>query len=596
MAAQGGEASPRKTPDASSMANVVAHRPQADAPRSLIAACLSLGLLHSLVMFLAFPPVGWWPCAFLAPMGPFLAAVRLGRTPSRRARVKGALAVWAGCVPFWAFTEWWIVDVSAPGYPFLVLIQAFWPAAFAWLAGAGAARWPRVPAWAILAPAWVGVEFIRGELFANGYAWGLVAYPLIDAPVLAAAATVGGVYLVSLLTCIPAACIIDSRAGRRAWSIAGVVTWTLATLMAWPLASASKGTGQTVRITAIQTNVAQSNKLAWTMESELSDFARFEAMTEEAAKDAPDVIVWPETMLPGVTLERQALEELRSKGVYHELRGASGVRRIDADHFAVQVKALSTRVGVPLLLGEDAQEGFRVAPVDDGLEFRYDRRYNSVYLLVDGETSDARYDKVRLTPFGETMPYISNFPSLEAALLDLGARGMRFDLDAGTKETVFELPRTGGGAFRVATPICFEVTVAPHVRRLVAGRQGVRRADVIINVTNDGWFGSFAPARLQHLQIARWRSLELATPMVRAANTGISCAIDSGGRVRELGPVGAASPALSEGVVPTVVELPGELTMYARSGDVAGWASLAWLAPLLWAALRPSRGERESKT
>ena len=52
MAAQGGEASPRKTPDASSMANVVAQRLQADAPRSLIAACLSLGLLHSVVMFL----------------------------------------------------------------------------------------------------------------------------------------------------------------------------------------------------------------------------------------------------------------------------------------------------------------------------------------------------------------------------------------------------------------------------------------------------------------------------------------------------------------------------------------------------------------
>jgi apolipoprotein N-acyltransferase len=590
MAAQGGEASPRKTPDASSMANVVAQRLQADAPRSLVAACLSLGLLHSLVMFLAFPPVGWWPCALLAPLGPFLAAALLGKTPSQWARVKGALAVWAGCVPFWAYTEWWIIDVSAPGYPFLVLIQAFWPALFAWLAGAGAARWPRVPSWAILAPAWVGVEFLRGELFANGYAWGLVAYPLIDAPVLAAAATVGGVYLVSLLTCIPAACVIDAKMGRRAWSITGVVAWALATLAAWPVASAAKGTGQTVRITAIQTNVAQSNKLAWTMESELSDFARFEAMTLEAAKEKPDVIVWPETMLPGVTLERQALEELRSMGVYHELRGSSGVRRIDADHFAVQVKALSTRIGVPLLLGEDAQEGFRAVFVEDRLEFRRDRRYNSVYLLIDGETCDARYDKVRLTPFGETMPYISNFPSLERALLDLGARGMRFDLDAGTKETVFELPRADGGVFRAATPICFEVTVAPHVRQLVAGREGVRRADVLINVTNDGWFGSFAPARLQHLQIARWRSLELATPMVRAANTGISCAIDAGGRV------GVAGPALTEGVVPTVVELPGELTMYARSGDVAGWASLAWLAPLLWAALRPSRGEREAKT
>ncbi|MEI7658161.1 MAG: apolipoprotein N-acyltransferase [Phycisphaerae bacterium] len=575
------------------MPNAVAQGPRTHAARSLVATCLSLGLFHSLVMFLALAPVGWWPCAFLAPLGPFVAAMRLGAEPSRRARVKGVLAVWAGCVPFWAFTEWWIVDVSAAGYPFLVFIEAFWPAFFAWLAGAGVARWPRVPAWLLLAPAWAGVEFFRGELFANGYAWGLVAYPLIDAPVLAAAATVGGVYLVSLLACVPAAAVIDARVGRRAWSIVGVMLWVAATVAGWASASSTKGTGVTVRIAAIQTNVPQSNKLAWSMESELADYAKFEAMTEAAAKAGPDVIVWPETMMPGVTLEPGALEELRSKGVFHEIRGAAGPRRIDADHFAVQVKALSRRIGTSMLVGEDAQEGFRVVPVDEGLEFRYDRRYNSVYLLRGGETSDVRYDKVRLTPFGETMPYISSVPWLERALLDFGARGMRFDLDAGEKETVFELARTGGGTFRAATPICFEVTVAPHVRRLVAGHDGTRRADVIINVTNDGWFGSFTPARLQHLQIARWRSLELATPMVRAANTGISCAIDRAGRVREAGPVGAPSPALTEGVMPAVVELPGELTMYAKVGDVAGWAALAWLAPLMWAALRRRPAARE---
>ncbi len=577
------------------MANVVAERPRPWLASSLVAACLSLGLFHSLTMFLAFAPVGWWPCAFLAPLGPFLAATRLAREPSRRRRLLGGLAVWAGSVPFWAFTEWWIFDVSAPGYPFLVLIQSFWPAFFAWLASEAIGRWPRLPSWLLLAPSWVAIEFVRGELFANGYAWGLVAYPLIDAPALAAPATVGGVYLVSMLTCIPAAAVLDARAGRRAWSVLGAAAWAMAIVASWPAALAPKGTGESVRITAIQTNVPQSNKLAWTMESELADYARFEAMTEAAAKTEPDVIVWPETMLPGVTLEPEALEELRSKGVYHEIRTAPGVKRVDADHFAVQVKGLSQRIRAALLLGEDAQEGFRVEPVDDGLEFRYDRRFNSVYLLQGGQTSRTRYDKVRLTPFGETMPYISNFPSLERALLDLGARGMRFDLDAGTADTAFELPRAGGGTFRAATPICFEVTVAPHVRRLVAGRDGVRRADVIINVTNDGWFGNFAPAREQHLQIARWRTLELATPMVRAANTGISCAIDATGRVRELGPVGAASPALTEGVVPTVVELPGELTMYARMGDVAGWASLAWLAPLMWAALRRRPGERESK-
>jgi len=172
---------------------------------------------------------------------------------------------------------------------------------------------------------------------------------------------------------------------------------------------------------------------------------------------------------------------------------------------------------------------------------------------------------------------------------------MKFDLDEGVGRTAFEVPfAEGGGSFRVVTPICFEITVAPHVASLVVDRIGfgraVRRADVIINVTNDGWFGSFDQARREHLQIARWRALELGTPIVRAANTGISCSIDSTGEVLVNGPQGASSPAMSEGVMETQVRLPGELTIYARFGDVVGWVSTLWLVRLAFAAaMKPRR-------
>ena len=127
---------------------------------------------------------------------------------------------------------------------------------------------------------------------------------------------------------------------------------------------------------------------------------------------------------------------------------------------------IAERTGVPLLVGSPSYVGLR----EDGDRWAWDDHFNSVYLVPPtpiGATEPPRYDKLVLTPFGETMPGISHFEWLEQALLDFGARGMSFDLSAGETVTRFETPTSTGGAVRIATPICFEATVSWLCRRLV---------------------------------------------------------------------------------------------------------------------------------
>ena len=173
------------------------------------------------------------------------------------------------------------------------------------------------------------------------------------------------------------------------------------------------------------------------------------------------------------------------------------------------------------------------------------------------------------------MPYIHYWPWLQQQMLAVGANGMKFDLDAGAHMTVFSVPAASlGRDVRVVTPVCFEVTVASHCRHLVFDH-GERRADLIVSVTNDGWFSDTDIARLQHLQCGRWRCVELATPMARAANTGISAIVDAHGRVLARGVEGNSYGAHVDGVLENEVPLGTQTTLYARVGDVFAWATLA---------------------
>jgi apolipoprotein N-acyltransferase len=243
------------------------------------------------------------------------------------------------------------------------------------------------------------------------------------------------------------------------------------------------------------------------------------------------------------------------------------------DELPRRVLDLQRSVAIPMLVGEEARTRMRLERVEGGIALPFDQRFNSAYLLLDGHVAAPRYDKIRLTPFGETMPYIRFWPWLQDRLLGLAATGMHFDLAAGRERAVFTIP--GFTPIRAVTPICFESTVASLCRSLVFDSQGRRRVDLIVNLTNDGWFGASLIGRLQHLQAARWRSLELGTPTLRAANTGVSAIIDARGRVVAWGVDGRPGAAFVDGVLSGQVALNPGSTPYARVGDLAGWVALA---------------------
>jgi apolipoprotein N-acyltransferase len=271
------------------------------------------------------------------------------------------------------------------------------------------------------------------------------------------------------------------------------------------------GAPREVRVALVQTAVPQDNRLSWTIPQRIADFARFADLTREAAssRPTPDVIVWPETMFPGTTfsppdaeIERRSgigvpvspddLKVLARLGYSPSMTSESGDTLLPISFFADRLVELQSEVRVPMLIGAAGSQGLRF----EGVQPRWDARFNSVFVVADGEVAPGRYDKIELTPFGEVIPYVWRWPQLQQWVVGLGAAGMAFNLSSGRAAVTLDVPiaaRDGAPSapvfgppaptaappplprLTVATPICFEVTRAEHCRALVyAG--GVRRA------------------------------------------------------------------------------------------------------------------------
>lgn len=512
---------------------------------------LILGLAHSVVMTAAFAPVGWWGASLVA-TAPLAMAGVLGRDRAKRA----ALAASIGSIPFWAFEHQWVVAVSAVGYWPLVAYLSLHAGLVVWVIAVVTRAWSGLPAVVWLPVTWVGVEFLRGSVLWHGYPWYLVGHPLIDAPGVPGLATLLGAYGVSAWAALVSGVVVDAACKRgRAAGVGLGVAVALGVLGAFLFPTDKDG--QSVRIGVVQTNVPQDNKTAWTIEQRERDFARFVELTRIAADDEPHVIVWPETMFPGTWLGEISSEE-----------GEPFVTG-----FTTALLDVQAEMGIPMVVGAIGAEGLRIIEDSEGARIEADREYNSAFVIAEGRVLEPRYDKIHLTPFGEVMPYISHWPWLERQFMHVGARGMSFGLSAGRGARVLDVP-TAAGAVRLATPICFEATSSRVCRRLVF--EDGRRADLIVNLTNDGWFGWFDAGRRQHMQAARWRCIELATPMVRAANTGISAVIDARGCVLDEGVEGGLTRV--DGVLVRDVPKGSGRTVYSFVGDSFGWlVFVAWL-------------------
>ncbi|RLT00457.1 MAG: apolipoprotein N-acyltransferase [Planctomycetota bacterium] len=526
--------------------------------------CFLCAVLNTLALdpfnlsFLAL--VAWTPLVFAAQItGKWRQNDRVvdgvAQVCDRRATWRLALLAWLFGSLRWLWLESWIGPVSDYGWPALAIVMGAFDGVFA-VALSRTERGTRYRNWPLAIRAGIilcGSDWFRSRVFMDGYPWFMPAQPLIDFPWLAQGADVIGVAGLGIIPGLIAGMLVGMIAPPRTRWRAGA--WTTMACMLLALSygffcAPSTKDCDTFKVLLIQTNVAQSNKMAPTREMQQTQFDGALKATMDALKtlqlrgEMPDLIAWPETVLPGVGLESDAIMLQRERGIW------------PADTLSLQLEKLVNE-NAPLLVGSGAYEGLRI----EGNRYAWDRHYNSGYLLRSGGRHE-RVDKVVLTPFGETMPYISYWKALEQAMLDFGGRGMEFDLSIGERPRTLSL-QTATRRVALAVPICFEDTVPRATRSLVNADEG---ADVIVNLSNDGWFGWFDPARRHHEQAARWRCVELRRSMLRVVNTGISAAFDTHGQR-----IGNPLPPQQEGWMLAELPLEKTRTTYATIGDVFSW-------------------------
>lgn len=373
------------------------------------------------------------------------------------------------------------------GFLLIPVLALFWGAA-----GAGAlAAWPRdvrrIP-W--FAAVFMAAEWLRGHVF-GGLPWVLVGYVWPAGGAVSQLASFVGVYGLTGLTlaafAAPALLLEPHvRPRLRPLPVLGLLFLLgfLYTSGAQRLAQA-RGEGADFKVRVVDSGLTQMEK--WGADGPWRVFERYLELTGPASADAADVVVWPESAIPGLLLQSPAL--LQALGAH-----------------------LEDRVLITGLARAELLEG------------QPERYFNSVAVL-DAVHGDLRvgqlYDKVRLVPFGEFIPLLGLVQAVGLNLKAVQQIGTGFT--AGPGPVRLAVP----GAAPASPLICYEA-IFPH---FIAGEE---RGDWIVNVTNDAWFsyGAGWPAvgPAQHYNQARYRAIELGLPMARAASGGVSAIIDPFGR------------------------------------------------------------------
>jgi apolipoprotein N-acyltransferase len=495
--------------------------------------------------------LGLW-VSWLAPACLLLALADLA--PRRAALLGFAAALPAHAVVFhWIY----VVTVRYGHAPPLVgvlapLLLAAWVALFVALFAAVHAGLARRGLASPLAAAalWTALEHARASVF-TGFPWASLGYAQHENAALLGLASVTGVYGLSFVVVLTgAAAAGTARALQRgAWPGAGVWLALALVIAAHPLGLALRAprasdTAASLRVAVLQGDIDQGVK--WRPSFADRTLEIYRELTARAAERGAQLVVWPETAVPG------ALEwdpELR-----------------------VRIQALAREQGVALLVG-----GVGISS-DGGM--RPAAYYDSAFVIdATGVVLD-RYDKTHLVPFGEFVP----FQRLLDVFFRAFARGIaETSVTPGDAPRALDIALPDGGAVRAGVPICYELLFPDLVRRFAADG-----AQLLLAVTNDAWYGRTG-APYQFLAITALRAAESQLWLARAANTGVSAFIDPRGEVR------AQTPIFERGLLVADVPLGSRsaTSFYVRHGDLFAfgcWALLVGLA--LQAAARGLRAPR----
>ncbi len=316
-----------------------------------------------------------------------------------------------------------------------------------------------------------------------------------------------------------------------------------------------------VRVGLVQANVGTTHKRMAERNDPKEALGNREAYrrgTLEAVEKGAELIVWPETALvEGLHLWDRARGAYRSPRVIgNELdtRGYGWLEEVGRDR--------------TLLLGGYADE----VSGRDVLGREKVVRYNCAMLREPGGSAWSLYRKVHLIPFGETMPFSNWFPSLNEML------PQSFEMAAGEPDQPPLVWKARGG-LRIVSFICYEDLLAD----LVLDLSGGERPGLLVNLTNDSWFGDTWEPH-QHLSFARFRAVEHRVPMVRATNTGVSVFVDATGDVTARAEVGEETALVRD-----VALVARGRTLFARFGFALRWVLWGAALALLVASWRRPR-------
>ena len=479
---------------------------------------------------LGLAPFDFWPLLFVT--FPVMIWLIDGATSGRwgGALSAGLAGWWFGFGYFVAGLYWighaFLVDAKTFGWLLPVAVTAL-PAYLAIYTALGfalaRALWTRGPLRILtLALTLTIAEWLRGHLL-SGFPWNVFGYTLTGPLVLAQASAVLGLWGLTFLAIAifasPATLADESDATRRPALPLLLAIVTLAALAAYGAARLSLQPTEFVdgvRLRIMQPNLPQDEKFNYNAKQQV--MSRYIALSNRTTgprsagvRDATHLI-WPESAFPFfLAREPDALAQIADLLPEGTVLITGAVRAPDAASSATGLRA-----------------------------------YNSVYVIDHDGTILGIYDKVHLVPFGEYLPFQDILERLGLTQLTKVPGGFL----AGDRHRPLSVPRTP----RFLPLICYEIIFPGAVPR------GGERPDWLINLTNDGWFGT-SSGPYQHLQQARVRAIEEGLPLVRAANTGISAVVDPLGRIVKSLPLGVA--AILDAQLPRRIEP----TLYARTGD-----------------------------
>ncbi|HXG31231.1 MAG TPA: apolipoprotein N-acyltransferase [Thermodesulfobacteriota bacterium] len=385
----------------------------------------------------------------------------------------------------------------------------------------------------VIAAVWTSVEFLFPYLFPYGITNSQASYtPLIQI------FDLFGMYSLSFLIVLVNVTLVRLLKrfleNTRTPSLEIAASLILLTLViVYGLLKVDVENKKIVEAPKIKVGIVQANFDFFEKNENNEDEISKRHISMSGALGSPDLIVWPETAI-------QAWIPASSDLLADD--GKTVIPHIEGSYFLVGGLSYSIR-----------KSGTDGSISDADIE-----KFNTAFLTDSGGRILGRYHKIKLLLFGEYLPFTRYIPALKKLSPASG------DFTPGNKLDLFEIREKG---LRIAPLICYEDIIPSFSRRFV--KEG---ANLIVNITNDAWFGR-TTAPYQHLLLSIPRAVETRRYLVRATNTGVSAIIDPVGRV--VAKTEIFKPVTLEGEIGI---MNGEKTLYTKTGDVFSWGCLAfWL-------------------